>query len=173
MLALHGSADAAEFGRCVVVEGAIGLDLAAQHAEKRCEVVMEQRSGEIGDAGPIVACAAGRWVDEIAPCRDALDYVEEVANLRAFESRAVDASLIEERGGIEEAVELKAAAAGEHSTHLGGALLLLFDPRLIGGGLKCKNPGASERREGAAGDVVAQAGPFELSSTGFAQGIRY
>ena len=34
MLALHGAADAAEFGGGVVAEGAVGLDFAAEEAEE-------------------------------------------------------------------------------------------------------------------------------------------
>ena len=47
---------------------------------------------------------------------------------RAFERRAVEARLVEQAGGVEEAVEVEAAAAGEEGAHLGGALLLGVDP---------------------------------------------
>ncbi len=149
VLALHGAADAAKFGGGVVVERAVGFDLAAQHTEERCEVVVEQRCGERGDcrASRSACCReAGSGVDEVAPCGDALDYGEEVADLRGFESGAVDAGFVEQRRGVEEAVELEAAAAREHGAHLGGALLLLVDPRLIRAGFERKDPGAAQRR---------------------------
>ena len=132
VLAFHRAADAAEFGGGVVVEAAVGFDLAAQKAEEWSEVVVEERRGEVGDAGPLVAGAVGRRVDEVAPCGDAFDDGEEVADLGGFEGGTVDAGLVEEDGGVEEAAELEAAAAGEHGAHLGGALLLLVDPGEVG-----------------------------------------
>jgi hypothetical protein len=40
-------------------------------------------------------------------------------------------------------------------------LLLLVDPGKIGRGLECENPCATQGRKGAAGDVIAEARPFE------------
>ncbi len=57
--------------------------------------------------------------------------------------------------------ELEAAAAGEHRAHLGRALLLLVDPGKVGAGFEGEYPGAAQRRRGAAGDVVAEAWPFQ------------
>ena len=53
-------------------------------------------------------------VDEGAPGGDALDYGEEGEDFDAFEGGAVDAGFVEEGGGVEEAVEVEAAAASEH-----------------------------------------------------------
>ena len=171
VLAFHGAADAAEFGGGVVVEAAVGFDLAAEQAEERGEVVVGGAGGERGDAGPVVAGAAR--VAGSMRLRHAATRSTTVRRSRisvAFEGGAVDAGFVEEDGGVEEAVELEAAAAGEHGAHLGGALLLLVDPGEVGAGFECEDPGAAERREGAAGDVVAEAGPLERGGAGFAQG---
>ncbi len=106
--------------------------------------MVEERRGEFGDAGPLVAGGVGRWVEEVAPGGDALDDGEEVADLGGFECGAFDAGFVEQERGIEEAVELEASAAGEHGADLGGALLLLVDPGEVGGGFECENPGAAE-----------------------------
>ena len=161
VLALHGAANAAEFGGGVVVEAAVGFDLPAQidvgagRGRDRGVVMKVRRCRAIRSA-----CCWGR-VDEVAPCGDAFDDGEEVADLGGFQGGAVDAGLIEEDGGVEEAVELEAAAAGEHGAQFGGALLLLVDPGEIGAGFECKDPCAAQRGDGAAGDVVAEAGPFQ------------
>ena len=89
------------------------------------------------------------------------DNGEEVADLGGFEGGSIDAGLVEENGRVEEAAELEAAPAGEHCPHLGGTLLLLIDPGKVGAGFKCEYPGAAQRRRGAAGDVVAEAWPFQ------------
>ena len=94
-------------------------------------------------------------------------------DFEGLERGPFDAGFFEEGGGIEEAREAEAAATGEHGANLAGALLLLVDPGEIGGGFEAENPGSAQRGGGAGGDVVAQAGPFERGSTGFAQGIRY
>jgi hypothetical protein len=143
MLAFHGAADAAEFGRCVVVEAAIGFNLATQEAEERGQIVVEERGRELGDTGPVVAVTVGRRGDEVAPCGDAFDDGEKVAYLVRFKGGTVDASFVEEWGGIEEATELEAATAGKHGAQLGGALLLLVDPPGVGAGFKRKHPGAA------------------------------
>ena len=59
VLPLHGAADAPKLGRGVVVEAAVGLDLAAQQAQQRGEVVVQQRRGELGDARPFIS--GGSW----------------------------------------------------------------------------------------------------------------
>jgi len=56
VLAFHGAADAAKFGGGVVGEAAVGFDFAAQLAEEWGEVVVEERGGERGDAGPLILC---------------------------------------------------------------------------------------------------------------------
>jgi len=56
VLALHGAAYATEFGGGVVREAAVGFDFAAQLAEEWGEVVIEERGGESGDAGPLILC---------------------------------------------------------------------------------------------------------------------
>lgn len=172
VLALHGAADAAEFGGGVVVEAAVGFDLSAQHAEERGEVVVEQRGGELSDAGPGVAGGVGRGFEQVAPCGYALDDVDEVADLGGFQGGTVDAGFVERDGGVEEAAEVEAAAAGEHAAEFGGALLLLVDPGEVAGGLQGEDPGAAEGRKSAVGDVVAQAEPFQCGGTGFGEGRR-
>ncbi len=170
VLALHGAADAAELGGGVVVEAAVGFDFAAQQAEERGEVVVEQRGGECGDAGPVVACAVGGGSMRL---RHAATRSTTVRRSRiSMASRAAPSmrALSRRSGGVEEAVEVEAAAAGEHGAHLGGALLLLVDPGEVGAGFECEDPGAAERGGGAAGDVVAEAGPLEGGGAGFAQG---
>ena len=103
----------------------------------------------------------GERVDEVAPGGDAFDDGKEIADLGGFQGSAVDACLIEEDGGVEEAVELEAAAAGEHGAEFGGALLLLVDPRKIGAGFECQDPSTAQRGNSAIGDVVSEAGPFQ------------
>jgi hypothetical protein len=170
VLALHGAADAAQLGGGVVAEAAVGLDLAAQHEKQRGEVVVEQGRRQSGNPGPLITRTV-RWrIDKVAPCGDALYDGEEVADLGGLEGRTIDARLIEQECGIEEAMELEASPAGEHGAHLRGALLLLVDPREIRAGLDCEHPGSPERREGTIGDMSAQAWPLQGGSAGFVQG---
>jgi len=169
MLALHGASDAVEFGRSVIVEAAIRLDLAAQEPKEWREVVVEQRRGERGDSWPLVVGTVGRRVDEVAPSGYAFHCGEEIANLGGLESSAFDAGLLEKGDGVEKSMKLKTSASGEHSAQFGGALLLLIDPGKIGAGFERENPGAAKGREGAAGDVLAKARPLQGSSARFAQ----
>ncbi len=91
VLAFHRPADAAELGRCVVVEAAIGFDFATKKTQERRKVVIKKWGGEIQDARPLIAGAVGRRVDEVAPRSDALDNGEEVADLGGFEGGSIDA----------------------------------------------------------------------------------
>jgi hypothetical protein len=111
MLTLHGTPNAAEFRGGIVVEAAIGFDLAAQEPEERTKVMVEEWGRKLLNTGPLVGYAAGGWVEEAAPCSDTLNDSEEIANLRGFKSSSVDAGLVEERGGVKETAELEAATA--------------------------------------------------------------
>ena len=75
----HGAADAAELGAGVVGQRAVGLDLAAQGAEQRGEIVGEEIGGEGGIAGlhEVAGWPAVAGGEEGAPGGDALDDVEE------------------------------------------------------------------------------------------------
>ncbi len=95
VLPLHGAADAAKLRGGVVVEGAVGFDLAAEKAEERGRFVVEQRGRERGDAGPLVAGGVGRRDEQVAPCGDAFDDLEQVGDLDSFEGSAVDAGFVE------------------------------------------------------------------------------
>ena len=123
--------------------------------------------------GPVVASRVGRRVEEIAPGGDALDDVEEVEDLEGFKGRAFDAGFVEERGGVEEAAEAEAAAAGEHGADLGRALLLLVDPGEVGAGFEGEDPGAAERR-GRCGRRCGRGGGAtpERLGAGFGEGRR-
>jgi hypothetical protein len=145
MLAFHGATDAAKFGGGVVIEAAVGFNLAAQKAEERGQIVVEERGRKLSDARPLVTRAVGRRGDEVAPGGDAFDDGEEVAYLVRFKGGPVDAGSVEEWGGIKEAAELEATTAGEHGPQLRSALLLLVDPREVGAGFKRKHPGAAQR----------------------------
>ena len=112
VLALHRAADAAEFVGGVVVEAAVGFDLAAQETQERGEVVVEERRRELGDAGPVVAACVWWRVDEVAPGGDALDDGEEVEDFEGFKRGAFDAGLVEQDGGVEEAVEARSCRRG-------------------------------------------------------------
>jgi len=59
--------------------------------------------------------------------------------------------------------------SGEHGAHLGSALLLLVDPGEVGAGFEGENPGAAKRREGAAGNVLAEAWPLQRGCACFAE----
>ena len=131
--------------------------------------MIAERHGEFGDGRPVVVGGVGRWVEEVAPGGDALDYCEEVTDLGGFECGSLNAGFLKQERGIEEAVKLEASAAAEHGADLRGALMLLVDPGEVGGGIECENPCAAEGGLSAAGDVVAEARPFQGCGAGFAQ----
>ena len=107
VLAREGAADARELGRGVVGEGAVGLDLAAERAQQVAEVVLEQRSGEGFDAGQWSLRSSGGVSDELAPGLDALGVREQREEFGGFERGALDAGLIEQIGGVEQAAEVE------------------------------------------------------------------
>ena len=94
--------------------------------------MVKKRRGQVHDAGPLMTDAVGRSVDEVAPRSNAFEHGEQVSDLGRFEGGSIDSGLVEQEGRIEEAVELEAAAAGEHGAQFGSALLLLVDPGEIG-----------------------------------------
>jgi len=153
-------------GAGVVGEGAIGLDLAAQHAEEVGEIVAEQALREGDDAGPVALSFGGGVGEEVAPGGYALHDFEEIADFEAFERGSFDTTLFEQRRGVEEAVEVEAAAAREEAPPLVGALLLGFDPEEVRAGLEREQPGAAERRKGVAGDMFAQHRPLQGGGAG-------
>jgi len=169
VLAFDRPSDTAELGRRVVVETAVGFDLATQKTQQRSEVVVKERCGQIHDTGPLIADPVGRRVDEAAPCGDAFNNCEKVADLSGFEGGSINVGFVEEDSGVEEAVKLEAAAAGKHGAHLGRTLLLLVDPGKVGAGFECEYPTTSQRRRNAAGDVVAKAWPFQGRCARFVQ----
>ena len=94
-LLLDLAADAGEFGRGVVVERAVGLNLVAEVA---------QELGEVGDAGGELRrrrvhsdLHGGRRAErDLAPLGGAIDDEDDVANLGGFESGAGDAGFLDE-----------------------------------------------------------------------------
>ena len=160
VLRLHGAADAAELGAGFVGEGAVGFDFAAQEAEERGEVVGEERLGEGADGGAEAACGFG-GEDEGAPGGDTLGDGEQREDFEGVEGGAGDACLVEERGGVEEAVEVEGTAAREEGAELGGAGLLGGDPGEVCGGLKREGGGAAERADGPGGNERAETRPLE------------
>ena len=81
-------------------------------------------SGERGYGGPVVVSGIWGRVEKVAPGGDAFDDGKEVADIGGFKRSAFDAGFLKQEGGIEETVELKAAAAGEHGADLSSALVL-------------------------------------------------
>ena len=123
---------------------------------------MDEAGGECGDGGADLDGAfAVADDDEVAPGGDAFDDVEERKDFEGFKGGAGDAGFIEKRGGIEEAVEVEAAAAGEEGAKLGGAGLLGGDPGEVGGGFEREGVLAAEGADGLGGDVLAEARELE------------
>ena len=77
-----------------------------------------------------------------------------------------------QRRGVEEAVEVEAAAGGVERSHLFCALMLRVNPGKIGRGLQRQHPGTAERTEGARGEIVAQARPLQRGGACFGEGRR-
>src|SRR5271163_1210632 len=76
------AADAGKFGRSVIFECAVGLNLVAEEAEE---------VGEVGDFGrecphtaPLALHAGGRMQRDLTPFRGAVDDEDDVANLGGF-----------------------------------------------------------------------------------------
>ena len=169
LLALHLAADAAQVGGSVVAEGAIGFDLSGEGGEQRREVLLTQRRGESFDGGPVAVERGRRREQQIAPGFEAFDDDEQRQDFSGFECCAFDAGLVEQRRGVEEAVEFDGAAGGDKETDFGGALVLLIEPGAVYAGLEREHPCAAEGRTCVACDGFAQARPFERGGAGFAQ----
>lgn len=128
-----------------------------------------KRPGQVHDTGPLITGVVDRRVDEVAPSGDTFHHGEQVPDLGGFERSSVDACLVEQESGLEEAAELEAAAARQHRLHFGCALLLLVDPGNVVAGLQCKYPSVAQWRRCAAGDVFAEARPLQGRRARFAQ----
>lgn len=170
VLALGGAADAAEFGRGIVRERAIGFDFSGDEFEQVVEVGGEQRRGEVGDGGPFVAHVVGRCGDEGAPVGDDLGYFGELADVERVERGLRNLRLLEEIVCIEERAEREGSSAGEKDAEFGDELLLAVDPGEVARGFAGEHAGAAERRLRFAGEVGAEAVPFKGEGAGFEQG---
>jgi len=167
VLAGEGAANAGEFGRGVVGERSVGLDLAAQGAKEVAEVVLEERGREGFDRRPVVLELGGRCEDEAAPGVDALCMCEKREELGGFECGALDAGLVEQVRGIEQAAEVEGAADGDQTPHLGSAPLPAADPFRVGARFEGQNLGATELGARAGGQALAQTLPLERCSSAF------
>jgi len=77
------AADAGEFGRGAIFEGAVGLELVAESAEEAGEVY--DGGGKLGYAGPSCFHGGGRVEGNLAPLGGAVDQQDNVADFQTFE----------------------------------------------------------------------------------------
>ena len=70
----------------------------------------------------------GRMQRNLAPLGSAVGQQQHVADFRQLQRRALNSRLVQQRRGIEQAVEIEAAAVAKISAKLFGQLLLALDP---------------------------------------------
>jgi hypothetical protein len=81
--------------------------------------------------------------------------------LIGFESCAGDLGFCRELRGIEEAAEWDRDSSAEQGAEFGDELVLMFDPYLIGGGMKSKQAFAADAGDGVAGDEGEKRVPLQ------------
>ena len=136
------------------------------------QVVLKKRSGELIDTRPRIPHSIGRTRDQPLPGRDSFHHNQDVANLKALQRGAFDASLVQVICGIKHPTELKTARVAQKFPHLGGALLLHIDPAAVARRLKGHDPRAAERRLCASSKVFAQTRPLQRNSGSLLEDIR-
>ena len=140
LLALLLAADAAEFGRGVVGEGAVGLDFALDGFGERLRVKMPASAAESSERpGSFPARRAGGRLEQGLPGGDVVGEAGDGLELGGFEGCAGDLRFGGELGGIEEAAEGDGDLFGEKEAEFGGELMLASDPVLVGGGAEVED----------------------------------
>ena len=171
VLAFHGAADAAELGAGVVGEGAVGLDLAAQGAEERGEVVGERGAAER-------AAMAGQRLRERAPggwarrLRQAATRSTTLRRARISRGSRAAPSMraLSSRGvGSKRPWKSKEPPAVRKARISAVRCCWVVDPGEVGAGFEREDPGAAEGGGGAGGDVLAEAWPLEGEGRGFGE----
>ena len=112
LLALLIAADAAELGRCIVGEGAVGLDFALDGFGERAEAGGE-RGGERGEAGELAGEARGGRLEQRLPGGYVVGQAGDGLEFVGFKGCAGDLRLGGELRGVEEAAEGDGDLLGE------------------------------------------------------------
>ena len=134
MLALLIAADAAEFGRGVVGEGAVGLNFAldsfGERAQGLCEI-----GGEFGETGQFADEARGRRLQEGLPRGDVVGEARDGLQFGSFKGGVWDAGFGGELCGIEEAAERDGNLLLQHKADFTVEGMLGANPLFIGRGM--------------------------------------
>ena len=126
LLLFDVAANARQLRRSFVVQRTVGKNLVAEVAQQGREVgdVLESSLHRLPTFGDIRRRVKG----DLAPLGGAVGHQQQVANLQHFQRGAADARLVDQLGGIEQAVKVEAAARAQVSAQLFRELLLPLNP---------------------------------------------
>ncbi len=160
LLALLLAADAAEFGRGIVGQRAVGLNRALDGFGERLERRAGERDGELREAGELAGKARGRLSQQCLPGSDVVGEAGDGLEFGGFEGCAGDLRLGGELRGVEQAAERDGYLLGEEQADLAGELMLAGDPWLVGRGPEREDGLAADGRGGIAGRGRRAAAPI-------------
>ena len=103
---------------------------------------------------------------DLPPLGGAVGHQQQIANLGDLQRGPVDARLVDQRRGIEQAVKIEVAAGAQISAQLLGQLLLAFDPLAVTRGRELHHAFVSKRRAGVNGEQLPQLIEFEHALAG-------
>src|SRR6266481_7215455 len=157
------AANAAEFGRRVIVERAVGQNLVVKRAQEAGEVL--DASGKRSHRGPRGAHRGWRLAYDFAPLGCAVGDEDHIADLGSLQSGSSDAGLLNQFLDFREAREFEASADTAILADFGSELLLGFNPRTIERRQKFRDAALAQRRRGVASEQVAQGLELEQART--------
>ncbi len=135
LLALDLPANTAQFGRRVIAQRAIGIKARTQ---RTCQLRQLCPRGQLAQRlEPIQLCGHGfgRALDQRLPAGDVVHQEQQVANLFRLEQGSLDARLIGQLGGIEQAAQRRRDPLPEQQAHLAYQIVLLVNPGSVPRGL--------------------------------------
>lgn len=167
-LFLNFAADARELGRGFVVEGSVRKYLVFEKSQQRREVG-NLRAKFLYRRPPL---RQARWgmLRGFAPLGGPVNYNQNVAQFDGFQRGSANASLAEQRAGVQQSVELEARTASKETAHFIGELVLALDFRSVSRRIQIRDFPASQFRAGIGRQQLAYGIELEHLRTGMEQG---
>ena len=146
--------NARQFGRSLIVQSSIGLNLVAERAQKFGEVNDLVR--ECPHPVPVGSHICGRMQRDLPPFCRSIHYEDHVTNFRRLQGSSGDARFLDEQTNLDQPGKIKPPAHSPEFPNLAGQFLLALNPIAIRRRSQRGDPLLPERRGGVSAQQLPQ-----------------
>jgi len=128
MLPLHRPANPSQLRRRIIAQASIGFNLPTQKPQQISQIMRQQRSRKLLHRRPLPIHRSRRRKHRLPPRFHFFSMAQRRQQLRRFQRRAVNPSLVQQLRCIDDAAKIKPRTRHHQPAHLRRPLLLLLDP---------------------------------------------